>query len=139
MYKEAFPIMLRKYRMMVLQCIHTITSSIGGMRDFIKKVAAYVKYKKDLFEIWIEDYLKIKELDDKRIMEQENRKQIDATRPTQKEVMLSEKFVQCMSLRPIRDAREEKVLFKRMVLFKINQWFQEKLEELQRQEDLEFE
>ena len=139
MYKEAFPIMLKKYRMMVLQCIHTITGSIGRLRDFIKKITAHNKSKKDVFETCIEEYLQIKELDDKRIMDEENRKLIDATRPTQKEVVLSEKFVQSMSLRPIRDIREEKVLFKRMVLFKINQWFKEKLTELQKEEEIEFE
>ena len=124
--------------MMILKCINVITISIGRTKDFIKNVVAYNKFKKDLYETYIEEYLQIKEQNDKRIMDEENRKQIDATKPTQKEVVLSEKCVLCISLRSVRDVRGEGS-FKENGSFIINQGFKEKLDELQKQKDFEFE
>ena len=53
-------------------------------------------------------------------MEEENKKEIDVTRPTQRELMLATKFEEKMSFRPLRDTRDEKTQFKKMILFKKN-------------------
>ena len=86
----------------------------------------------------MKDYASLQEIDQKRIMEEENKKEIDATRPTQRELMNATKFEEKMSFRLLRDTRDENTLFKRMVIFKMNEWFKKKLEEIQEMEDKEF-
>ena len=139
MFESNFKDMLKKYRMMVIQCIYTVTGSYGKMKDFIDKVSHYSPLKQELHNSIIDGYLKLKEIDDNRIKEQENMKMIDATRPTLRDLDLAEKFEKCMSLRPVRDSRDEKALSRRMILFKINKWFEEKLKEFQEKEDKELE
>ena len=134
MFESNFKDMLKKYRMMVIQCIYAVTGSYGKMKDFINKVSHYSPLKQELHDSIVEEYLKLKEIDDNRIKEQENMKIIAATRPTLRDLDLTEKFEKCMSLRPIRDSRDEKALFRRMILFKINKYLKEKLKELQEKE-----
>ena len=139
MFESNFKDMIKKYRMMVIQCVSAVTGSNGKMKDFINKISHYSPLKQELHNNIVDEYLKLKEIDDDRIKVQENMKVIDATRPTLRELDLAEKFEKCMSLRPVRDSRDEKALFRRMILFKINKWFEEKLKELQEIEDNEFE
>ena len=127
MFESNFKDMLKKYRMMLIQCIYTVTGSYGKMKDYINKISHYSPLKQELHDCIFEEYLKLKEIDDNRIKKEENMKIIDATRPTLRELDLAEKFKKCMSLRPIRDSRDEKALFRRMILFKMNKWFEEKL------------
>ena len=125
--------------MMVILCISSVTGSNGKMKDFINKISHYSPLKQELYDSIVEEYLKLKEVDDNRIKKEENMKITDATRPTLRGLELAKKFEKCMSLRPIRDSRDEKALFRRMILFKINKWFEEKLKELQDIENNEFE
>ena len=139
MFECNFKDMIKKYRMMLIQCLYNVTGSYGKMKNYINKISHYSPLKQDLHDSIVEEYLKIKEEDDNRIKKEENMKIIDATRPTLRDLDLAEKFEKGMSLRPIRDSRDEKALFRRMILFKINKWFEEKLKEFQEQEDKEFE
>ena len=120
MFESNFKDMQKKYRMKVIQCISTVTGSNGKMKDFINKISNYSPLKQELHDSIVEGYLKLKEIDDNRIKVQENMKVIDAIRPTLRDIDLAEKFEKCMSLRPIRDSRDGKALFRRMILFKIN-------------------
>ena len=135
LYTNDFDMLLKKYRMMVLQCLYSVAGSVGRMKDFISKVAHYSKYKEEKFKKHIDDFLEIKLIIDKEDEKAENRRIIDATRPTQREQVLAEKFERWISLRHIRDSHDEKALFQRVILFKINQWFKAKLEEIVVQED----
>ena len=92
LYTNDFDILLKKYRMMVLQCLHSVAGSVGRMKDFISKVAHYSKYKKEKFKKHIGDFLEIKKIIDKEEEKAENRRIIDATRPTQREQVLAEIF-----------------------------------------------
>ena len=56
----------------------------------------------------MKDYASLQEIDQKRIMEEKNKKEIDATRPTQRELMLATKFEEKMSFRPLRDTRDRR-------------------------------
>ena len=130
LYTNDFDMLLKKYRMMVLQCLHSVAGLVGRMKDFISKVAHYSKYKEEKFKKYIDDFLEIKQIIDKEEEKTENRRIIDATRSTQREQILAENFERWISLRPIRDSHDEKALFQRVILFKMNQWFKEKLEEI---------
>ena len=108
LYTNDFDMLLKKYRMKVLQCIHSVAGSVGRMNDFIYKVAHYSKYKEEKFKKHINDFLEIKQIIDKEEEKAENRRIIDATRPTQREQVLAEKFERWLSLRPIRDSSQWK-------------------------------
>ena len=106
MFESNFKNMLKKYRMMVIQFISVVTGSNGKMKDYINKISHYSPLKQELHDRIVEEYLKLKEVDDNRIKKEENMKIIDATRPTLRDLELAEKFEKCTSLRPIRDSRD---------------------------------